>query len=235
VICLTFDTDWMSDGAMAHFLEQIEIPGTGTFFLHDVLPSLFATRHELCPHPFIDSLRDWEKSVSVVSSRLPRAAKGVRAHSCVFSHALGVGFHRVGFRYVSQATNFYQDGLTPLRHPWGIWEMPIYYMDNMDFWTGKNWPELRHQPFGKDVIRRAVDGDSLYVFDFHPLHIALNTRRHEDYEAVKDRVLGGASPFDLAFEGRGVRVFFAELCSAMNANRLRSYGCWEALQALGCR
>lgn len=235
MICLTFDTDWMTDRDLERFLREFPIPGTGTFFLHDILPSLFATDHELCPHPAIDDLTRWRPGLEAFVGQLPRQPKGVRAHSCVFSHALGVGLHNMGYRYVSQAANLYQAGLAPMRHPWGIWEMPIYYMDNMDFWVMKNWPGIGHEPFSTGVIRTALKADGLFVFDFHPLHIALNTRDHMDYSLVKDKIIkDGISPFDLAFAGRGVRSFFLELCSAMRDGGCRSYSCWSALEHLGC-
>jgi hypothetical protein len=85
------------------------------------------------------------------------------------------------------------------------------------------------------VIRVALEEDGLFVFDFHPLHIALNTRNHSDYVTVKERIVNDrVSPFELAFRGRGVRSFFLELCSAMGDHGCYSNGCWDALEKLGC-
>lgn len=230
MICLTFDTDWMTESGMARFLEAFPIPGRGTFFAHEAFDCLTNSDHEVGPHPFISDLNDWKSGLNMLAQSLGKPVRGMRAHSCVFSHAIGVGLNEMGFDYVSQANNVFQDGLKPFRHPWGIWELPIYYMDNMDFWTAKNWPELKHTPFSGDLIRRAVDGDSLYVFDFHPLHVALNSRATEDYQMVKSKIVEqGISPFDLAFEGRGVRVFFEELCQAMRDSGTVSLACNDAL------
>jgi hypothetical protein len=231
VICLTFDTDWMTDETLASFLERVQWPGVGTFFLHADLPCLHGTPHELCPHPFIDDLRSWEAGMEALASSLPVRARGMRAHSCVFSHMVGIRLHELGYRYVSQAHNLFQAGLAPFRHPWGVWEMPIYYMDNMDFWMPKNWPGLAHQPFSTEIINRAMDEPGMYVFDFHPLHIALNTRSHDDYARVKHRIVDeGVSPFDLRFPGRGVGTFFEELCVALERNGQHSRSCSEALE-----
>jgi hypothetical protein len=220
---------------MERFLREYPIPGKATFFLHDELPSLFDTEHELCPHPFIDDLTRWQIALSSVTARLPGQPKGMRAHSCVFSHMIAVGLNELGYRYVSQATCLFQAGLAPLRHPWGIWEMPIYYMDNMDFCMPRNWHGMGHLPFQREVIRMAVEEEGLFVFDFHPLHIALNTRDHSDYLTVKDQIINeGISPFELSFQGRGVRTFFQELCSTMQQHGIYSQGCWDALEKLGC-
>jgi hypothetical protein len=231
MICLTFDTDWMSEAALSRFVEDVPIPGRATFFCHTAFTALAPGDHEVCPHPFITNLDDWRGPLEQLRLQVNPAARGTRPHSCVFSHMVGLGLHEMGFEYVSQANNLYQSGLRPFRHPWGVWELPIYYMDNMDFWASRNWPERSHQPFSARWIEQAVRGPDLYVFDFHPIHLALNTRSPEDYEQVKRRVVDdGVSPFDLRFAGRGARTYFDELCAAMAAAELRSFSCSEAIE-----
>jgi len=230
MICLTFDTDWMTEASMARFLAEFPIPGSGTFFCHDAFACLQATTHELCPHPFVSDLSDWQAALMALNARVGGAGAGVRAHSCVFSHLMGVQLHELGFRYVSQATALFQSGLAPFRHPWGIWELPIYYMDNMDSCMAANWPELGHRPFASEWIARSLREPGLYVFDFHPLHIALNTPSQQAYQQVKSRILEEhVSPFDLAFAGRGARTYFVELCEAMRAAGEPSLTCRQAL------
>lgn len=230
MICLTFDTDWMSPEAVERFLHDFPLPGRATFFCHEPFDSLARSGHELGPHPFIEDLRDWRADLASLRARVNPAARGVRAHSCVFSHVMGVGLHDMGFDYVSQASPLYQQGITPYRHPWGVWELPIYYMDNMDFWTGGNWPDLKHQPFSSRWIQDAVGGPDLYVMDFHPIHIALNTRTPDDYQSVKASIVEGrVSPFELTYPGRGTREYFQELCDAMAAAGETSVGCAEAI------
>lgn len=235
MICLTYDTDYMTQDSLEKFLRDYPIPGKGTFFTHEYFPILELTPHEVCPHPFIKNLSGWEESVTIISKHFSVKPKGIRPHSCVFSHMIGIGMNDAGYSYVSQAQNLFQASLKPFRHPWGIWELPIYYMDNMDFWMSKNWPEAHHVPFNPSVIKQAVSNESLYVFDIHPLHIALNTRSHEDYCAVKDRVVkDGVSPFELRFPGRGVAVFYEELYAAIENSGTRSFTCSEALKHYGC-
>lgn len=232
MICLTFDTDWMSPEAIERFLDEFPLPGRATFFCHEPFDSLARSRHELCPHPFIDNLLDWRTDLASLRDRVNPAARGVRTHSCVFSHVLGVGLHDMGFEYVSQASPLYQRGITPYRHPWGVWELPIYYMDSMDFWTAGNWPGLDHQPFSSRWIQDAVGGPDLYVMDFHPIHIALNTRTPADYQGVKASIVAGrVSPFDLTYPGRGTREYFQELCGAMAAAGEKSFSCAESVDA----
>jgi hypothetical protein len=232
MICITFDTDWMTEEGLATFLDRFPIPGIATFFAHQRYECLVGSPHEVGPHPFISNLDDWRPGLKTLAGSLGRPSRGTRTHSCVFSHMVGVGLAEDGYEYISQANNLFEDGVRPIRHPWGVWELPIYYMDNMDFWMPRNWPQIGHVPFNNQLIQRAIEGDALYVFDFHPLHIAMNSRSPDDYQEVKGRVIqGGVSPFDVAFEGRGSRVFFEELCETMRKHDIESFSCAEALDS----
>lgn len=237
MICITFDTDHMSQESLSRFLTEhvAKMPGTATFFAHSHFPELHRTNHEICPHPFISDLARWDDDVIHLECILPHRPAGIRPHSCVFSHMIGIGLRERGYKYISQAQNMYSAGLLPFRHPWGIWELPIYYMDNMDFWMSKNWPEQKHTPFNPEIIEKAISGDELFVFDIHPLHVALNTRSHDDYVKVKSRVVDlGESPFANSYAGEGVRTFFTRLCERMNEEKARSFSCLEALRHFGC-
>jgi len=196
---------------MSRFLSEhlSKMPGRSTIFAHDDLPELQTTDHEICPHPFISDLSKWDEDLNRLEGYLTRKPLGTRPHSCVFSHMVGIGLKERGYTYVSQAQNLYSTNLKPFRHPWGIWELPIYYMDNMDFWMNKNWPGAMHNPFGQEIIERAIEGPGMFVFDIHPLHVALNTRSHEDYAEVKELIVTqGQSPFEHVFPGKGARDFF---------------------------
>ena len=237
MICITFDTDHMSQESLTRFLAEYvaEMPGIATFFAHASFPALLTTNHEVCPHPFISDLNKWDEDIARLEGYLLRKPSGVRPHSCVFSHMVGIGLKERGYVYISQAQNLYSPNLLPFRHPWGIWELPVYYMDNMDFWMSKNWPELNHRPFNSEIIEAAIFGEGLFVFDIHPIHVALNTRSHEDYVRIKERVVNlGESPFAHAYPGEGVRTFFKRLCTRMNEEGLRSYSCLDALHHYRC-
>lgn len=227
----------MTRESMTRFIAEYlsNMPGRGTIFTHDDFPELLETDHEICPHPFISNLINWDEDLVRLEGFLPHKPLGTRPHSCVFSHMVGVGLKNRGYNYVSQAQNLYCTNLVPFRHPWGIWELPIYYMDSMDFWMRKNWSEINHEPFSQDIIEKAVQGDGLFVFDIHPLHVALNTRSHENYAAVKDMIVNeGQSPFDHASYGKGTRDFFTRLCIRMHEKGIRSHSCSEVLCAYGC-
>lgn len=73
-------------------------------------------------------------------------------------------------------------------------------------------------------------GEGLKVFDFHPLHVCLNSARPEPYEALKSRVgkLTEATPADvgdMVHEGDGTKTLFLEtvehLAAASDSLRIR--------------
>jgi len=231
MICITFDTDHMSNVDMERFLEICPFPGKGTFFAHSFFDCLDKSKHEIGPHPFVNDLSNWREALKLVEAPWSRNFKGIRTHSCVTSNKVCVDLNDLGYLWSSNVEELFSDNLAPYRHPWGIWELPIYYMDNMDFSMVEAWPGLEHEAFQENVITQAVNGDALYIFDFHPLHLALNTRSSADYIRVQSQIFEEKmSPFDLTFEGRGVRIFFNELCSAMQKLEQKSYGCSEALE-----
>jgi hypothetical protein len=235
MICLTFDTDHMRQEDMERFLEERSLPGQVTFFAHQYFSSLEATDHEICPHPFIRSFTDWEKEVIEIAHQFSIRPKGIRFHSCVLSHTIAAGLKRLGYEYSSNIDHLFRKDLQPYRHSWGIWELPIYYMDNMDFCMSDNWPYIDHTPFDFNIIKTAVKSDGLFVFDLHPLHIAINTHDYATYLKAREKMSkDGESPFNLRYGKRGVAVFFDELCSAIVASGQRSYSCKEALEFFGC-
>ena len=232
MICLTFDTDYMSAVDMEKFLKYYLFPGKGTFFLWKNLDGVNWGEHEIEPHPYLSQTKPWLLELNDLVQSLKIAPKGIRTHSCVYSQAFGVQLKQQGYQYVSMSTPLLQQNLYPYRHPWGIWELPIYYMDNMDFCMPRNWPDVKYSPFDQNIINQALFGKGLYVFDFHPLHIILNTRTFDDYESVKSELISAKkSPFECQdlFKGRGTRTFFQELCSSMESISTSSVTCLDAL------
>lgn len=229
MICLSFDTDHMNADGMRRFLDTVELPGRGTFFLWQPFPNFDWGVHEAAPHPHFEDVRDpvghftdyfAELDMAVGSDMAP---VGLRTHSCVTSHMISLAAAQVGCRYTSMTTRLGESGIKPYREPWGVWEMPIYYMDNMDFCTATNWPGSGHTPFDETLLDRAVQDDALYIFDFHPLHIALNSPDFEHYQSVKEHVaMGRGNPFDHAHPGYGTRTFYETLLTKMKAQGLES-------------
>ncbi|MCC5635732.1 hypothetical protein LC593_07670 [Nostoc sp. CHAB 5844] len=221
----------MLESDMRQFLEKFPIYGEATFFLWKSFENINWGKHELEPHPYISETRKWSDEVETLVNSLQINPQGMRSHSCFYSHTFGVYLKKHNYLYTTMTTPLLQDNLYPYRQPWGIWELPIYYMDNMDFCMPLNWLKINYIPFDANIISKAIKGKSLYVFDFHPLHIILNTRTYNDYSLVRDEIVKeGKSPFNYSFEGRGTRTFFEELCQAMLNFKNPSLTCLDALK-----
>ncbi|MCB1738822.1 MAG: hypothetical protein KDK91_00510 [Gammaproteobacteria bacterium] len=228
MICISFDTDHMDEARMQEFLEAVEIPGTATFFCTQDYPCLSATGHELGPHPFLGEAQAWGAELEQKRQMLPEA-QGWRSHSCVFSHMLAEQVASMGYRWVSTHDDFGRADVRPHRHCWGVWQMPIFYMDNLDFSQSRFWAGMEHKPFSRQIIDTAVSGAGVYVFDFHPIHLLMNCGSADWYFKQRDPFLNGAPLEHIRSPQPGVHDFFVELCETMKREGIRSMGMTEAL------
>jgi polysaccharide deactylase WbmS-like protein len=227
MICLSFDTDRMSDPRMAEFLDLSPFPGSGTFFCTQLYSALADSRHELAPHAYLAPQSDWDAELASKRRDFPNAV-GWRSHSCVFSHILAEQIAAMGYRYVSVHDDTGLIAPKPIRHAWGLWQLPIYYMDNLDFSAGRFWPD-EPEPFDKQLIAPSLNDDGIYVWAFHPIHIALNSPSADEYFARRDAFEAGAPLAQVRYEGYGTADYFRELCEAMEEAGIASATMQSAL------
>jgi len=234
MIALTFDTDHLRPDELAHFLAEYPLPGKGTFFLWQPFPDVHCGNHETGIHPFLDDQTSWNEALDKAFDSFGCCDAVVRPHSCVYSHMLGIELGKRGVRAISQSTPLYQTNLQAFRHPWGIWELPIYYMDSMDVTYSNNWKGISHSSLNPDIFQRALDDPNhLYVFDFHPIHIALNTPSFEAYQSVKQKLMTrNGSAFDMALPGYGIREYYLQFMDAMQHNGIKSLSCSEVVDTI---
>jgi hypothetical protein len=229
MIALSFDTDHMNEARMAEFLADVPLPGGGTFFCTQPYRCLERDEFELAPHPFLGGGRDWLRELKAKRAEFPTAL-GWRSHSCVFSHTLAEWLCLNGYVYASTHDALGIKGVRPVRQMWGIWQVPIYYMDNLDFSRKRFWPERVEEPFSHSLIDNALNDDGLYVFDFHPIHLLLNSPDAGWYSAVRSHFLRGESTAVLRYAGLGARSFYDKLIAAMQAG-----GCTSVTIIAGLR
>lgn len=230
MISLSFDTDRMDEARMRDFLAETPIPGRATFFCTQRYESLEMSNHELAPHAYLGAGSDWDVEIAAKRREFPDAV-GWRSHSCVFSHLLAEQLADLGYRYVSVHDEPGVPDIQPVRHAWGLWHLPIYYMDNMDFSERRFWGEQAAEPFRPEVIETAISGDGLYVFGLHPIHLALNSPSAEEYFMRRDRLAAGEPISEIRFKGRGTLTFYLELVDAMESVGIESVAMADALTA----
>jgi Polysaccharide deacetylase len=227
VICLTFDTDHLGDDRMREFVSSTPLPGSATLFCTRAYASI-GGGHEVCPHAIVSPGEDWGRALDEAREMFP-SAKGFRAHGCFYSHGLALELGQRGYSYVSSQDQIGRPDVVPQREIWGIWQLPIYYMDTFDISIDSHWGERVHQPFSPELIERAVSGNGLYVFAFHPIHLMLNSTGVEDYLARRDGFHSGVPLDKLRCPGYGAAEYYAELINAMEAAGVESVSMSEAL------
>ena len=228
MFCFSFDTDHMNNARMVEFLDDVKFPGKGTFFCTQVYDIFRNLDHEVGPHPYLGSSNNWEVELKQMRENFSHA-KGWRSHSCVFSHILAEQVKKLGYDYVTTHEELGRPKIHPYHHAFGVWQMPIFYMDNLDFSRSNFWEDEEHKPFNKNLIDIALGNDGVYVFDFHPVHLLINTPNPDYYFKVRDSFLGGEAIADIRYDGYGTRNFFDELCHAAIQKGMRSQGMQDAL------
>jgi len=221
MISLSFDTDHIDEERMREFLDTVRIPGRGTFFCTQTYEAL-GEPHELGPHVRLDAgAPEWEAALDAGREWFPDAV-GFRAHGCVAGHWLSAQVAARGYTYITSQDVFGAPSPGPFREAWGVWHVPIYYMETLDLAFAENWPDRPHQPFSDELIERAISSDELCVFVFHPIHLLLNSESVEGYVSRRKALLEGSSSEEARHDGTGARTFYDRLVDEMEAAGISS-------------
>ncbi len=186
MIHLSFDQDWAPPWATLDVHNLLKDAGvSGTLFVTHVCPSLESmgsnTQAGLCElgwHPnFLpgSSQGATQKEVlDTLAQWLPEAV-GVRGHFLVRSTALWLEYGRRGLLYDSSDLLDGQTHLQPLKAWNNLARLPIFWEDDV------------HMAHGRPFDLSAIDLESpgMKVFDFHPVHIALNGADMDAYADLK--------------------------------------------------
>jgi hypothetical protein len=184
-IFLTLDVDWAHDDVLSDsidLIEQADAPATW-YITHDtpILSRLRKnTKFQLGIHPNFNFLLENDtrngKNAEEVIDRLMDIvpeAKTVRSHSLTQSERLLDLFAKKGLTHIGNA--YIPASAAMHVVPWQLWSglviVPHCFQDNAD---------LRCQQH-----RLNLDNDGLLVFNFHPIHIFLNTENIDRYESTR--------------------------------------------------
>ncbi len=195
-VYLTFDVDWAHDEVIAHMLDIIEkekVPAT-IFVTHDT-PLLARMRAnpniELGAHPNfiplqlgnsdVSLFQDYAKEILQTYRDLLPEATTIRSHGLVQSTRLLDLMTDMGFLRESNLLITLQSGmnLRAFYHWTGILRVPYFWEDDIHCaeMERKYWDSWDVDPF--------LDNSCLKVFDFHPIHLYLNTDTMERYEKAR--------------------------------------------------
>ena len=188
-VFLTFDIDWASDSILNHCIDIVEKAEVhATWFVTHETPVLGRLREnpkfDLGIHPNFNFLLNGqsseqpnaEKIVDEILRIVPEA-KTVRSHSMTQSTGLLKLFHDKGMTHDCNHFIPYQSGMDI--KPWALWtgltKVPYFWEDDLECVYGHQRPVL-------DLMNMP----GLKVFDFHPIHVFLNTEDLDRYERTRD-------------------------------------------------
>ncbi|HEY8077284.1 MAG TPA: hypothetical protein VIF62_24325 [Labilithrix sp.] len=220
---ITLDTDWAPDAAIAQCAKiLVDANVRATWFVTHESPAIAALREhpalfEIGIHPnFLrgSSHGATEEDVLATCMRMVPDAVSMRTHALVQSTPLfDVVLRHTPIRCDASLLLPYASHVEPLELQWkgkSILRVPYVWEDDIEM--------MRDEPSWS--VTRALGGGGLRVFDFHPIHVALNSCDFSRYEELKAAVkpVSRATAEDVArFENptAGSRTAFVALVAEL--------------------
>jgi hypothetical protein len=210
---ITFDIDWAHDDIifdLHHLVASFKIETTWMVthksdYLYDLRKS---SNCELGIHPNFNYLLSGDlrlgKSAEEVVERmmvLVPSCKVVRSHSVCQSSRISQIFWNAGIKF--ESNDYMPASLIAVVEPWeleiGIIKVPYFFSDELAC--------MRSTPSISELYCRA----GLKIFDFHPIHVFLNTESLDRYERTRPLHQNPKELIKHRFEGYGTRSRLIEL------------------------
>ena len=211
-ISITVDTDWVPDLILDDTINLLSKFGIdGTFFCTNATDCDFGT-HEQAIHPNFLSM-NFEKHISEILELFP-TAKGFRSHSLFFTERLRPILAKKDINYCSNVMLFEHPNLKPCMMAPSVLEFPLYFMDTFNLIMKGGG-----STFSSDVEKQSIAG--MKVYDFHPVHVFMNTHSIEHYDSFKEFY---QKPIILKehvnVERYGIRDYLIDLLNYISINNL---------------
>lgn len=188
-IYLTFDTDWASDAVVGDTVELLDSRGVAaTIFVTNASPTTLSLvdhpRIEVGIHPNFNPLLKGEAGADATSilaalqQDFPRAIS-IRAHSLFQSSGLQNLYCTRGFRFDLNTfiPSWSRIECKPYREVNNIARIPYFWEDDVYV------DALRNHIVTEWDVDGLLSAPGLKVFDFHPIHVFLNTEHMDRYRA----------------------------------------------------
>jgi hypothetical protein len=218
---LTFDIDWANDEVLSDTVDLVEQVGVAaTWFATHKTPVLERLKEnrkfELGIHPNFNFLlqgkHDAGQTARDVIERcldVAPSAKVVRSHSTTQSSGLLEIFQECGLTH--DANHFVPHHTGIELKPWHIWNgmtrVPYSWEDDVHIL----YESIGVLPKGPLDIAMDTSGRGLKVFDFHPIHVFLNTESLERYERTRPLHQNPKELIKHRYQGYGTRSRLIEL------------------------
>ena len=184
---LTFDIDWAPDFVLEeilNILDRFNIKGT-FFATHETNMNqiIKGKGHELGAHPNFNPLLLNKQETQTAESILDNILKidsditSIRSHSTTQSSVLLKLFLEKNIFYECNDFIPFESGI--VLKPFSVWggkmcKVPYFWEDDISFFQDN-----------RSSIKQLLLYEGLKVFDFHPIHIYLNSSSMKQYETIK--------------------------------------------------
>lgn len=224
-VALTFDIDWAPDFAIEAVLSALDRAGVSAtlFVTHPtpLLTGLDPSRFELGLHPHLPDRLDLNAALDKVRPLAPDA-RGVRFHRLIQSTPLMFELGALGFAYDASLLLPYQPGLRPFRFPAPLVRIPYSFEDDVHAFVGRPW----------DDASIGLTAQGLKIFDFHPIHVFLNTEDLSRYARAKAAGFTLSACRDLINPGPGAGRLLETLLRRIQNDGLHTYRLSELAEAV---
>jgi len=217
---MTFDVDWAHDEILADTMQLVAGAGAAAtwFITHDtqLLRDMRSQpAWELGIHPNFNTLLQGSASSGATADkiledlmRLILEAVSVRSHSMTQSSPLLDAFARAGLTH--DVNHFVPSGSRIQVKPWLLWNgmvrVPYIWEDDVHCaYQTSQQPELEPSAIAAD------SSSGLKVFDFHPIHVFLNTESLDRYERTRPIHRDPSELIKHRFDGYGTRSRLIDL------------------------
>jgi peptidoglycan/xylan/chitin deacetylase (PgdA/CDA1 family) len=199
-VFLTFDIDWACDDVINATLDILEERSIGaTFFATHKSPVLSRIRNntlmELGIHPNFNKALSGEenKSYLQIIDEILQVVPGAiseRAHALTQNSLISLELKQRGIMYdlnvyIPLSANI---AIKPFFAPSGILTVPFFFEDDVYFFPV---PRLEHS------VEDYFAANCIKVFNFHPIHVFLNSNTRDVYERAKKLLNSDSSTFAL--------------------------------------
>ena len=217
---VTLDVDWAPDEVIRYTIDLLAKYGVKAtlFATHesDYLKSLDMNKYEIGIHPNFNQGGDHSEIIEKLKAIYPDSI-GVRSHSLFQSSQLLQLFIDNGLKYEVNTFIPLMEGIHPFVRVKGIVSIPFYWEDDYHYLLGT--------PF--ELCQLKVDKEGLKIYNFHPIHVFMNTNSAEHYNSFK----AFYNDLDILKKhrnnGKGIRTLFVGLLRYLTSNNLPTHTCEE--------
>jgi hypothetical protein len=189
---ISLDIDWAPDDILDICLDLLEeFHVKACFFITHSTPVLKRINvnplFEIGIHPNFNHLIDGapvKKASQILDDLLELApsCSVLRSHSMTTSGRWINLFKEKGITYLSNYIQYGLDPIVPFKHINGLIETPVYFADDGYAYINET-EEIENIPIN-EITECSRNG--IKVYNFHPIHLALNTFKISDYTRYKE-------------------------------------------------